>query len=238
MATPEATAGVTPRSVPARATLGQLRAAVVALCVCGTAAAQTAPAAPANPRAAASASPLANAAPVFNLRRAAPAAAPARLLSWGELIAPGWEGLKQTRAADLQSLSDNDPRAAEILKQMRQTLDNAPVNLAWVNQPVRIAGYVVPLEQGKDGLTEFLLVPYHGACIHTPPPPSNQIIHVVSRQRPVQGVQTMDTVVVSGVLGFARNDSGMGVSSWRLPADSVAPYTDSFMLPNGARAVR
>ncbi len=248
MPTPSATTGVTPCALPAalptapptHAPIWRQRVAWMAMWACSAAAAQTAPAASMfTPRAAASAAPAANAAPLFGPRPAAPGAtAPARLLSWGQLIAPGWEGLKQTRAADLQSLSDNDPRAAEILKQMRQTLDNAPVNLAWVNQPVRIAGYVVPLEQGKDGLTEFLLVPYHGACIHTPPPPANQIIHVVSRQRPVQGVQTMDTVVVSGVLGFARNDSGMGVSSWRLPADSVAPYTDSFMLPNGARAVR
>ena len=27
-------------------------------------------------------------------------------------------------------------------------------------------------------VTEFLLVPWVGACIHTPPPPPNQIVHV------------------------------------------------------------
>jgi uncharacterized protein len=209
--------------VPARPKQWRHRLAVVALAAWGWAAAQTA--APVSPP---------TTPPLFGSRPAAPTA----LLAWGQLIAPGWNGLKQTRPADLQSLSDNDPRAAELLKEMRRTLDNAPVNLAWVNQAVRIAGYVVPLEQGKDGLTEFLLVPYHGACIHTPPPPANQIIHVFTRKRPVQGVQTMDTVVVSGVLGFARNDSGLGVSSWRITADAVAPYTDTFTLPSGARVVR
>jgi hypothetical protein len=29
---------------------------------------------------------------------------------------------------------------------------------------------------------EFLLVPWVGACIHTPPPAPNQIVHVVSNQ--------------------------------------------------------
>ena len=47
---------------------------------------------------------------------------------------------------------------------------------------IRIPGYVVPV--GFDGLMirEFLLVPYAGACIHTPPPPPSQIIHVDAEQ--------------------------------------------------------
>jgi hypothetical protein len=43
---------------------------------------------------------------------------------------------------------------------------------------VRIAGYIVPLEDGMEQATEFLLVPTNGACIHMPPPPPNQIVHV------------------------------------------------------------
>lgn len=43
---------------------------------------------------------------------------------------------------------------------------------------VSIPGYLIPLELNKTEVTEFLLVPYVGACIHVPPPPPNQIIHV------------------------------------------------------------
>lgn len=43
---------------------------------------------------------------------------------------------------------------------------------------VRMAGYLLPLDfDGKNGI-EFLLVPWVGACIHTPPPPPNQIVHI------------------------------------------------------------
>ena len=42
---------------------------------------------------------------------------------------------------------------------------------------IRIAGYALPLELSGDGVTEFLLVPYVGACIHVPPPPPNQIVY-------------------------------------------------------------
>lgn len=41
---------------------------------------------------------------------------------------------------------------------------------------VRLPGYALPLEMQDRGVTEFLLVPYVGACIHVPPPPPNQIV--------------------------------------------------------------
>lgn len=51
-------------------------------------------------------------------------------------------------------------------------------NPALDGQLVRLPGYVLPLEISGKQVTEFLLVPWVGACIHTPPPPANQIVHV------------------------------------------------------------
>jgi uncharacterized protein len=95
-----------------------------------------------------------------------------------------------------------------------------------VGQAVRIPGFVVPLEDGKDGLKEFLLVPYFGACIHSPPPPSNQIIHVLPKT-PAKGYRSMDTVWISGTLVSVQTDSFMGAASWRMEAVSVAPYAEA-----------
>jgi hypothetical protein len=44
---------------------------------------------------------------------------------------------------------------------------------------VKMPGFLLPLEFSDRKITEFLLVPWVGACIHTPPPPPNQIVHVV-----------------------------------------------------------
>lgn len=44
---------------------------------------------------------------------------------------------------------------------------------------IKIPGYLLPLEFSSRTVTEFLQVPWVGACIHTPPPPPNQIVHVV-----------------------------------------------------------
>ncbi len=96
---------------------------------------------------------------------------------------------------------------------MRAAWDNAPLNLALDGQMVRLHGYVVPLEDPKGELKEFLLVPYLGACIHTPPPPENQIVHVRASSVP-HGLRTMDALSVSGVLKVHRQNSAMGVSGY------------------------
>ena len=47
-----------------------------------------------------------------------------------------------------------------------------------LGEDVRMPGYLLPLEFRDGKAVEFLLVPTVGACIHTPPPPANQMIHV------------------------------------------------------------
>jgi hypothetical protein len=58
-----------------------------------------------------------------------------------------------------------------------QRVDEA-VNTTLDGQFVKMPGYVLPLEYAGSKVTEFLLVPFVGACIHVPPPPPNQIVHV------------------------------------------------------------
>lgn len=159
---------------------------------------------------------------------AAATAAPAavKTVSWESLLPPNWDPMKEFRGLDLQGLTDGDPRANELMAKMRKSWDNAPVNAALVGQQVRIPGFVVPLEEGKDGLKEFLLVPYFGACIHSPPPPSNQIIHVLPRSV-AKAYRSMDTVWITGTLTSVQTDSFMGAASWRMEATSVAPYAET-----------
>lgn len=52
------------------------------------------------------------------------------------------------------------------------------VNAELDGKAVRMPGFVLPLEYAGRKVREFLLVPWVGACIHTPPPPANQIVHV------------------------------------------------------------
>lgn len=159
--------------------------------------------------------------------KATPAAAPGapRTIQWEELVPPDWDPFKDFRGLNFQTLDDGDPKANALLKKMREAWDAAPVNTQLAGQRVRIPGFVVPLEDTHDGLKEFLLVPYFGACIHSPPPPANQIIHVLPRT-PAKGFKSMDTVWISGRISTPRTDSYMGTSGYRIEADAVTRYED------------
>jgi hypothetical protein len=153
----------------------------------------------------------------------APAKAALRELKWDDLTPKDWDPLKQFRDTNFGALNDADPKAIAMLQRMRETWDNAPTNSALDGQLIRIAGYLVPLDETPNGLVNFLLVPYFGACIHTPPPPSNQIIDVRPKL-PTKGWRPMDTVWVSGTLRTLRSETYMGVSSYKMDALSVEPY--------------
>ncbi|VWX55741.1 conserved exported hypothetical protein [Burkholderiales bacterium 8X] len=146
-----------------------------------------------------------------------------RLMTWEQLVPKNWDPMKEFKGMDLSKLEDGDPRANELLMKMQEVSNNAPTNAELDGVDIKIPGFIVPLEENKGELTEFLLVPYFGACIHTPPPPANQILHV----RPRQGAKfrSMDTVWVTGKLQTRRNDSMMGVSGYSMTADSVTKYS-------------
>lgn len=70
---------------------------------------------------------------------------------------------------------------------------------------VRLSGYLLPVTAGALGVTEFLLVPWAGACSHTPPPPANQVIRV-RPQRPYPARQDYEAVEVGGTMRVAVGD--------------------------------
>jgi hypothetical protein len=143
--------------------------------------------------------------------------------SWDDLLPKGWDPLAAFKDLDVANLSDSDPRANEALRKLRVAWDAAPANTAMNGRNIRIAGFLVPLEWGDENLREFLLVPYFGACLHVPPPPANQIIHVQT-ERPAKGVKSMDAVWVEGRLEIALSDTSMGRSGYRMKARQVSKY--------------
>jgi hypothetical protein len=163
---------------------------------------------------------------------AVPAATPPadgfELVRWADLVPKGWNPSHRIRELRERhaGLADADPRARAMLAQVREVLDAAPTEPSLAGRKVRIPGYVVPLGGRTGGMSEFLLVPHFGACIHTPPPAANQVVHVVSKES-VGGLAAMDTVWVRGTLGIARHESEAAVSGYRLTDASVEPYQAS-----------
>ena len=97
---------------------------------------------------------------------------------------------------------------------------------------IRIPGYLLPLEFDGDKVTEFFLVPYVGACIHTPPPPPNQIVHVKTEDAYTTDGGLYTPVWVNGLMKTEQSQSSLNLvdgssdipSSYALEAISVEPY--------------
>jgi len=117
----------------------------------------------------------------------------------------------------------------EMAEQKRA--QSVAVNPSLDGQVVRMPGYLLPLEYSGKKVTEFLLVPWVGACIHTPPPPPNQIVHVKA-DKPFEINGMFVPVWVTGQLGahsakkslyFLDGSSDIDVG-YSLRATEVEPY--------------
>jgi len=91
---------------------------------------------------------------------------------------------------------------------------------------VRIPGYMVPLEDDSEIVSEFLLVPYVGACIHTPPPPPNQIVQVKMNNTKKVKMSFWDPVWVEGKLQISTVKSPYGDVGFQLSGMQIEPYKD------------
>ncbi|SFQ17871.1 hypothetical protein SAMN05216229_11344 [Geopseudomonas sagittaria] len=155
-------------------------------------------------------------------------AAEPRILSWEEMIPEGAPPPPPPIAFhDLSRLAD--ALAAEGAPAATQQSPAAPVVEALHGQRVRIPGYVVPLDMDEAGrVREFLLVPYYGACIHVPPPPSNQIVHVHTAT-PLQLDELWQPFWIAGELRVEASSSELAEAGYRMQAEHIRPYE----LPHG-----
>jgi len=151
------------------------------------------------------------------------------LIDWNDLMPETWvkDMTKEMAAAGkLSNLQDNSEEANKAMSAMRKKFDEAPIVKAQLNKKVRLPGYVVPLDAERSEKREFLLVPYFGACIHTPPPPANQIVLIrpTAQSKIKKLPESMDIVWVEGEIKEGRVATSQGVSGYLLEAISVAPY--------------
>lgn len=151
-------------------------------------------------------------------------AAEPRELDWPALIPEGAPVIppQLTPLHDLSQIGD--ALAAEAAPAARQQAPAAPVVKALDKQQVKLPGYIVPLEVSEEGrTTEFLLVPYYGACIHVPPPPSNQIVHIFSEM----GVRVEDLYQpywIEGRLQVKASSSELADAGYQMEAEKIYAY--------------
>lgn len=94
----------------------------------------------------------------------------------------------------------------------------------YTDKKIRLPGYVVPVTIDADQrMTEFLFVPYFGACIHVPPPPPNQLVFVHLAQ-PVKAPDPWDPQWLRGELKTVRFDGDVASAAYTMAAATMKPY--------------
>jgi uncharacterized protein len=92
-------------------------------------------------------------------------------------------------------------------------------------QHVRVPGFIVPLDDADTDGAEFLLVPYYGACVHTPPPPPNQMAFVQMVGNKSVKLGLFDAVWLEGTLRITNYDSPYGQVGFKIEGINMKPYT-------------
>jgi hypothetical protein len=90
----------------------------------------------------------------------------------------------------------------------------------------KIPGYVVPLSFDDRGrITEMFLVPYFGACIHMPPPPPNQIIHI-RPGKPLAAGELWDAYWAIGTLRITPTENETAQAAYSMDLERLELYDE------------
>jgi len=146
-------------------------------------------------------------------------------LEWDAMIPEGYRPDKiMEQFGNIDDLPDDDPRVQKVLKELEASWAAAPVVQQLDGKKIKLAGFVVPLEGDGEKLSEFLLVPYYGACIHVPPPPANQTVYVKVPKGDAEIRYAFDTVWVTGVISAKPFSSDLATAGYHIQADEVTAY--------------
>jgi len=161
-----------------------------------------------------------------------------RTVEWVDLIPPEDLQVLLNPPAYLAAIQDGsvldklDPEGGvsgafgddEAAKRYEAALQSTAVREEFDGERIRIPGFIVPLAFDETRMvSEFFLVPYFGACLHSPPPPPNQIIYGVS-----PGGISLDDIYypfwLQGTLSAAVEETELGTAAYRMRVDSVVAY--------------
>lgn len=147
-------------------------------------------------------------------------------LTWGDLVPPEARDITgmPLPTHDLSALADtlSEGEYGDPAVQMEPA---APVVAALNGREVKLPGYIVPLGINEQGVVnEFLLVPYFGACIHVPPPPSNQIVYVQS-EAGIKLEALYQPFWITGAMQVEAVESDLANAGYKITNASIEPYS-------------
>lgn len=136
-------------------------------------------------------------------------------ITWDDLIPPGVPYSEIIGEGEMDERNDYwrpvfDDNATKL---------NPDLDGAYIKMP----GYIIPIDLSTDGVTSFVLVPYVGACIHTPPPPPNQLVFVTT-DTPWPSDDLWEAVWVTGQMQHEIQTTDVAETGYVLRADKMEVY--------------
>jgi len=157
------------------------------------------------------------------------AAETAQEISWDDLIPAGYsaDALLIKYQDEIAKLEDDSSDAQVIYDKIMQEMDEAPMNESIADKYISLAGFIAPLSQQQGKVTEFLLVPYFGACIHVPPPPVNQTVYIKAAEG--QGIPYEEAYMpysITGKMQLQKNNTDIGNAGYSIVDANIQVYDD------------
>lgn len=136
-------------------------------------------------------------------------------ITWEELLPPGLPYSEIIGEGEMDELNDTwRPIFDENATKLNPKFDGAYI---------KMPGYIIPIDLSTDGVTSFVLVPYVGACIHTPPPPPNQLVFVTT-DTPWSSDDLWEAVWVTGHIQHEIQSTEVAETGYVLKADAMEVY--------------
>ena len=138
-----------------------------------------------------------------------------REITWDDLLPVGVPYSEIIGEGELDEVNDTwNPIYDENATKLNESLDGSYI---------KMPGFIIPFDIGVKGVTEFMLVPYTGACIHMPPPPANQLV-MVNAKTPWPSDDLWNPVWVIGMMRMQLQTTDLGLTGYAIVADQMEVY--------------
>jgi uncharacterized protein len=143
-------------------------------------------------------------------------------IGWEDLMPPGEEErlaeMYQARMTSLYSVMEGS--AGDTMVQIGTF--NTVKELS--GKKIRIPGYTVPFDFSEGAqIKEFLLVPYFGACLHSPPPPPNQTLFIKT-DKPIKITDLAQAVWIEGTITAETQESDLADAAYTIKMSRIEEY--------------
>lgn len=147
---------------------------------------------------------------------------------WDDLVPEGFEPQKifDRFKEQIEAAPEGSKEERELYDKVMAEYNSAGAKQSLNGKQVRIPGYVAPLDTNGDMVSDFLLVPYYGSCIHSPPPPAHQTVMVIPEaDKSVSLNDIYRPVWVIGEIEVEDVVTDLAKASYQIKNAQVIPYT-------------